>query len=111
MSVQKTIRLPTRATKIPKTVRSGDRMPAQSSARQSRIAFIRAYPQLALQPELDRQWVLFVGKQQVSAGRTKLDLIQLCQRRKIQPGQYYIGFVDGPGSREVVERIDSSNCP
>ena len=77
---------------------------------QSRTAFLRAFPKLAQQPELDRQWVLFVGDRQVGAGPTKLDLINLCQRRKIQPGKYYIGFVDGTGSTEDVERIDSPNC-
>ena len=95
----------------PSPKRSGSSRPTiQSSSRQSRTAFLRAFPRLVQQPELDRQWVLFVGDRLVSAGCTKLDLIQLCQRQKIQPGQFYIGFVDAADSHEEVERIDSPNC-
>jgi hypothetical protein len=111
MRVQKAVQTTKRSKKKAKSSRPVQRTATQSSSRQSRTAFLRAFPQLARQPELDRQWVLFVGEQQVGARRTKLDLIHLCQRRKIQPGHYYIGFVDGSGSREDVERIDSPNCP
>ena len=106
MRVQRAVR-----TLRPSPKRSNSSRPTNpSSSRQSRTAFLRAFPRLAQQPELDRQWVLFVGERLVSAGRTKLDLIQLCQRRKIQPGQFYIGFVDASDSHEEVERIDSPNC-
>jgi hypothetical protein len=110
MRVQKANRTPKRSTKTAKSSRPVQRTATQSSSRESRTAFLRAFPQLARQPELDRKWVLFVGEQQFGAGNTKLELIRLCQRRKIPPGHYYIGFVDSSDSREDVERIDSPNC-
>ena len=111
MSIQKTLRTSKRSPKKTTRARPVESLRTQTSARQSRVAFLRAFPRLARQPELDRQWVLFFGERHVSSGRTKLELIQLCQRRRIEPGQYYIGFVDGSGSREEVEQIDSPNCP
>lgn len=81
-----------------------------ASALDGRAAFLRVLPQLMMQPELHRRWVLFVGDRQLEVGQTKLELIQRCERENHRPGSYFIGYVDAIALPQTVENVDSPNC-
>lgn len=82
----------------------------QTTAAEGRAAFLREFPQLVMQPELHRRWVLFVGDRQLEVGRTKLELIQQCERENHLPGSYFIGYVDAVALPQTVDNVDSPNC-
>lgn len=81
---------------------SGIQSPSAPGVVESYQSFLRDLTKLYRSARTRDRWVLYAGREQLGVGNTELELLQLCEERKLEPNQYYLGFV-GTGSPDAYE--------
>jgi hypothetical protein len=76
---------------------------APSALLRSRDAFLRALPELLANPKYDRWCVAYCGDERIGIAESEIELIRECERRGLDPDQYFIGciFPHGEDDEEV----------
>ena len=65
-------------------------------------SFMRDLSKLYRSTRTRDRWVLYAGRKRLGVGKSELELLQVCEERKLKPNQYYLGFV-GTGSPDAYE--------